>query len=87
MHAALMRRKWKFRNYQILNALKQLRIVECLLELNNSTEMRKKCGEISSWIFDGVKPGTVQIVNLEKLFLFKVKKNRLIITSYSIENY
>ena len=41
MHAALMKRKWKFRNYQILNALKQLRIVECLLELNNSTERRK----------------------------------------------
>ena len=86
MHAALRKRKWKFRNYQILNALKQLRIVECLLELNNSTERRKKYSEISSWI-DGVKPGTVQIVNLEKLFLFKVKKNRLIITSYSIENY
>ena len=67
-------------------ALKQLRIVECLLELNNSTERRKKCGEISSWI-DNVKPGTVQIVNLEKLFLFKVNKNRLIITSYSVENY
>ena len=86
MHAALMKRIWKFRNYQILNALKQLRIFECLLELNNSTERRKKCAEISSWI-DGVKPGTVQIVNLEKLFLFKVKKNTLIITSYSIENY
>ena len=86
MHAALMKRIWKFRNYQILNALKQLRIVECLLEINNSTERMKKSGEISSWI-DGVKPGTVQIVNLEKLFLFKVKKNTLIITSYSIENY
>ena len=86
MHAALMKRKWKFRNYQILNALKQLTIVGCLLELNNSTERRKKCGEISSWI-DGVKPGTVQIVNLEKLFLFKVKKNRLLITCYSIESY
>ena len=73
MHAAFMKRKWKFRNYQILNALKQIRIVECLLELNNSPERRKKCGKISSWI-DSFKPGTVQIVNLEKLFLFEVKK-------------
>ena len=76
MHAALMKRKWKFRNYHILNALKQLRIVECLLELDNSTE-RKKCGKMSSWI-DGVKPGTVQFVNLEKIVFIQSKERQIL---------